>query len=248
MRIALLTLAPDLSDPEVAAALRQAGMEVFDFYVDKPTEGMNPADAYILVLDSDVSDNSYIVQSLSKILHAQNLKGKAILGIGQGSAKLLADSGLVPGIYKSLPCLHVCPPESSSLYLRHAQADGTQESGEGTWIRLAEDYQYNAFTHGLPSRQILPVELRTRARFVIPPGLLAEMQAQGQTVFLFCDTDGRVLPENPVAAVSNKAGNVMALLPHPGTAAGELLFQALRAHLKSGHIEQVEPLYYWPRK
>jgi phosphoribosylformylglycinamidine (FGAM) synthase-like amidotransferase family enzyme len=242
----------------MVAASSRAEMEVLDFSWDEPAENVTSADASILLADSEVAENDTAAQSLISALHAQNLKGKPILGLGYGAAKLLADSGLLPGIYKNLPCLTVsqpggplCHPERSeeshslcsSEILHYAQGDG-----EAAWMRLSEDYQYNAFTQGLSARQVLAVRRRTRAHFIIPPGLLAELQAQGQTVFFYCDAEGQTLPGNAIAAISNKAGNVMAVLAHPDAAASDLLLQALRAYLESGHLERVEPLCYWPRK
>jgi phosphoribosylformylglycinamidine synthase len=125
-------------------------------------------------------------------------------------------------------------------------------------MRLTDHFQYNAFTRFLTPKTILPVSVaHSEGRFVIPPGLLAEMQVQGLGLFQYCDADGRIIdafPVNPngsvqnIAAVSNKAGNVMAMVPHPErTPHGDAIFNSMREHIAKGHAGQVTPLHYQPR-
>jgi phosphoribosylformylglycinamidine (FGAM) synthase-like amidotransferase family enzyme len=237
MHIAILTFSSQLFQPEIAAALERTGMEVIDFLLNDSLEKLKNVQAFILLAESDASEDSALDHFSVSILKEQNAKGKAILGLGYGAAKILAEQGLVPGLYKNMVGLSLSPPRLEAQPLEQRSR-----------ICLSSDYQFNAFTGGLQSKVVFPVKGGTTAQFRIPPGLLAEMQNQGQTVFLFCDAEGRALPGNAIAAVSNKAGTVMALLPLPEGATLDLLFQALRAYLESGYREQVDPLYYWPRK
>jgi phosphoribosylformylglycinamidine synthase len=94
-------------------------------------------------------------------------------------------------------------------------------------------------------------------RFVIPPALLEEITMQGLNVFQYCDAKGEInehFPVNPngsvnnIAAVSNKQGNVLAMMPHPErTIACDALFASMRDAILEETIEHVMPLHYAPR-
>ena len=232
MQIAILAPAPNSPAFEIAATIQRVGMEPLDFSWGAPVETLNKADAYVLLSDSPADWSASNTEALSPLLQIQNRRGKPILGLGYGSATLLADQGFIPGLFKNMSGLSLVKGESASTE---------------AWIRLSPDYQYNAFTQVFPSQLLLPVSLTTPARFVIPPGLLAEIEAQGLNVFQYCSPEGQLLRD--IAALSNKAGTVMALLPYPvKNPAGDLLFLSLRTHLETGYLESVEPMYYWPRK
>src|SRR3990167_3664679 len=128
------------------------------------------------------------------------------------------------------------------------------------WVhmRLSHDYQRNAFTRHLNSKSILHVPVaHAEGRFVMSQALWQELSAQGQAVFQYCDATGNIIdhfPVNPngshqnIAAVSNKVGNVMAIMPHPErTLNGDPLFQSMRDYITENKIEKTIPLYYYPR-
>jgi len=237
MRIAVLSPSSTKQAAEMAWAIQAAGMEVLDFSWDAAAEKLKVADAFVLLADSDETLTIPAAEALSALFKTQNAKGKPVLGLGLGGARFLVENGLVPGLYKNL----------IGLNLVEKQPPGAEPTE--ALIRLSEDYQYNAFTRTLSSRECLAVQQCGRAEFVIPQGLLTEIKAQGLNVFLYCDAEGQPLPGNNIAALSNKAGSVMALLAYPEqTILGRAIFQSLQAHLASGYREQVEPLYYWPRK
>jgi phosphoribosylformylglycinamidine synthase len=124
-------------------------------------------------------------------------------------------------------------------------------------MRLADGYQLNAFTRRLSPKNILSVPVaHGEGRFVIPPALLLEMQANGLNIFQYCDATGNIIDEFPInpngsinniAAVSNKAGNVMAMMPHPErTPNGDAIFQSMADYIASGYVQRVTPLHYMP--
>ncbi|HYH83738.1 MAG TPA: phosphoribosylformylglycinamidine synthase subunit PurQ [Longimicrobium sp.] len=78
------------------------------------------------------------------------------------------------------------------------------------------------------------------------PGVLDELEANGQVVFRYCTDEGLVAPlANPngsarsIAGIINAAGNVLGMMPHPeraiepllGSTDGLGLFRSLAAHL-----------------
>ena len=79
-------------------------------------------------------------------------------------------------------------------------------------------------------------------RFIIPNDLLEEMKTNNQTVFRYCDYNGKVsseFPTNPngsdynLAAISNASGNVLAMMPHPErTELGDKLFSSMKEFIE----------------
>ncbi len=109
-------------------------------------------------------------------------------------------------------------------------------------MRLTDRYQFNAFTRFLTPNHVLHIPVaHGEGRFVIPPALLLEMQTQGLNVFQYCDETGEIVDEFPInpngsmnniAAISNKAGNVMAMMPHPErTTNGDSIFLSMRDYI-----------------
>jgi phosphoribosylformylglycinamidine (FGAM) synthase-like amidotransferase family enzyme len=76
-----------------------------------------------------------------------------------------------------------------------------------------------------------------------------EIQENGMNVFQYCDQGGRVIEpsSNHIAAISNKAGNVLAMSPFPGELLSEAIFQSMRDYIQEGNRRSVSPLYYYPR-
>lgn len=74
------------------------------------------------------------------------------------------------------------------------------------------------------------------------------MQLLGSTVFQYCEADGKEFSVNTIAAVSNKVGNVMAMIAHPGcTPDGDPIFQSMRDYIQDGYVQRVLPMSYYPR-
>ena len=129
-------------------------------------------------------------------------------------------------------------------------------------MRLSDQYQRNAFTRHLTPEKVLHVPVaHGEGRFVMSAALLQEISVQGLNVFQYCDQAGRIIehfPINPngsmanIAAISNKAGNVMAMMPHPErTTNGDAIFLSMRDYINDTHAQtnaqQMRPLDYYPR-
>lgn len=144
-------------------------------------------------------------------------KNKPILGIGIG-AEILVELGLVPGVENDRACMGILSSHENT----------------SSCIQLTHQYQLNMFTKHLFQKNILtqPAD----ASFVIPPALLIEMKTQGLNVFEYDNGE--------IAAVSNKTGNVLAMIPYPND---DSIFIALREATKDGYEQKVAPLFYYPR-
>jgi phosphoribosylformylglycinamidine synthase len=94
------------------------------------------------------------------------------------------------------------------------------------------------FTAGLEpgARLSIPVKHTTGCYFA-PPETLDRLEAAGQVVFRYAPGENPNASARDVAGVSNEAGNVVGLMPHPehavdpltGSADGLALFEAVAA-------------------
>ncbi len=259
MRIAIIQFPGSNCERETMLAVRRAGMEPIEFLWNEPKEKLRDMDGYIIVGGFSYEDRSRagIIAALDPVMEevkAQSETGKPVLGICNG-AQILVETGLVPGLENHK--LAMVLTENKRV------ADG-KILGTGyynAWInmRLTDDYQRNAFTRHLTPRDILHVPIaHAEGRFVMTAALLQEIEVQGLNVLQYCDAEGKVIdqfPINPngsmrnIAAISNKAGNVMAMMPHPErTINGDPIFQSMRDYIAEGRFEQAIPLYYYPRR
>jgi phosphoribosylformylglycinamidine synthase subunit PurQ / glutaminase len=135
-------------------------------------------------------------------------QGGPILGICNGF-QILSEAGLVPG----------------SL-LRNANL-----SFSCRWVHVRVETNRTAFSQGLDEGEVLRLPIaHGEGRYFVTPEELATLEKNQQIVFRYCDANGTEDPEaNPngstaaIAGVSNKKGNVVALMPHPERAYDALL-------------------------
>ena len=135
-------------------------------------------------------------------------QGGPVLGICNGF-QVLAEAGLVPG----------------SL-LRNANL-----SFSCRWVHVRVETTRTAFSTGIGEREVLHLPIaHGEGRYFVTPEELAILEANNQVVFRYCDPDGKIgLESNPngstdaIAGVCNRAGNVVALMPHPERAYDQML-------------------------
>jgi phosphoribosylformylglycinamidine synthase I len=258
MRIAIVQFPGSNCERETILAVKRAGMEPVEFLWNESKEKLAGCDGYIIVGGFSYEDRSRsgaiaALDPIMQVIREQSAAGKPILGICNG-AQILVETGLVPGIENN----RVCMALTENKRMSDGQVLGTGFYNAWIHMRLSENFQYNAFTRYLTPKDVMHVPVaHGEGRFVIPGGLLAEMQNQGLNLFQYCDANGKVIdafPVNPngsidnIAAVSNKAGNVMAMMPHPErTPNGDAIFQSMRDYIASGQHERLAPLSYQPR-
>lgn len=93
----------------------------------------------------------------------------------------------------------------------------------------------------------------------MPDEFYQALERQGLILFQYCDERGEVIdnfPVNPngsignIAAISNQAGNIMAIMPHPErTTNGDVLFQSMRDFIIAPRLpyhSQVSPIHKTP--
>ncbi len=261
LKVAVIRLDCVVLESELKDALRRAKLKPVEFWWDQPNVQLIDCAAYIITGDFpsiegiDQSRASAIaaLDPMMQILKEQSQQGKPVLGIGSG-AQILVEAGLVPGVegYRLAMAL------TDNQCIQAGKVLTPTVSPASAHVRLADDYQLNAFTRKLTPKIILSFFMGSAAGcFVFGPALSAEIQAQGLHVFQYCDEQGQVIDEFPInpngslhniAAISNKAGNVMAIVPHPESdVSGDVIFQSLFDYIKEQQFQVTTPLYYYPR-
>lgn len=259
MRIAIVQFPGSNCERETALAVKRAGMEPVEFLWNESREKLRTMDGFIIVGGFSYEDRSRagIIAALDPVMEeikAQSEAGKPVLGICNG-AQILVETGLVPGLENN---------KLGMVLTENKRVANGKILGTGfynTWInmRVSDQYQRNAFTRYLTPGKILHVPIaHGEGRFVMTDVLLNEIEIQGLNVFQYCDAKGDIVdsfPTNPngsmgnIAAVSNKWGNVMAMMPHPErTTNGDAIFQSMRDYIADGYKQNTIPLSYYPRR
>lgn len=258
MQIAIVQFPGSNCERETILAVKRAGMEPIEFLWNEPREKLREMAGFILVGGFSYEDRSRagIIAALDPVMAVikeESEKGKPVLGICNG-AQILVETGLVPGLENNK--LGLALTENKRIAKGKVLGTGFYNA----WInmRLSDDYQRNAFTRHLTVKDILHVPVaHAEGRFMLTEALREEVQAQGLNLFQYCNDAGRIdehFPINPngsidnIAAISNKAGNVLAMMPHPErTENGDAIFRSMRDYIADNHFVPIDPLYYYPR-
>jgi phosphoribosylformylglycinamidine synthase I len=259
MRIAIVQFPGSNCERETMLAVKRANMEPVEFLWNEPKEKLRDMAGFIIIGGFSYEDRSRagIIAALDPVMQeiaAQSALGKPILGICNG-AQILVETGLVPGLENNKVGMVL----TENRRIANNKILGTGYYNAWVHLRLSSQYQRNAFTRHLSAKDILHVPIaHGEGRFVMSPALLQEIQTQGLNVFQYCNAEGKIINEFPVnpndsidniAAISNKAGNVMAIMPHPErTTNGDAIFNSMRDYISEGKVEKIEPLYYYPRQ
>lgn len=227
---------------ETALAVKRAGMEPIEFLWNEPLGKLRSMDGYILVGGFSYEDRSRagIIAALDPVsqeIKAQSEKGKPVLGICNG-AQILVESGLVPNLDNTN--LPMALTENKRIV--DGKIIGTGFYNAWVNLRLATTHQHNAFTRHLSPNDLIHLPIaHGEGRFLMPDSLLKELEKQGLNLFQYCDAEGNIVdnfPINPngsagnIAAITNKTGNVMAIMPHPErTPHGDPIFTSMRAYI-----------------
>jgi phosphoribosylformylglycinamidine synthase subunit PurQ / glutaminase len=158
-----------------------------------------------------------VISSKERVFGAikkESSRGKPVLGICNG-AQALIETGIVPGLKDKVEM--ALAPNINPLVSGYYCA----------WVNIKNVQTKNqcVFTNNLENNQIIPIPIaHGEGRFVTKDeDLIKELYKNNQVIFKYCTEKGKIenrFPINPngavdnIAAVSNKAGNVMAIMPH----------------------------------
>ena len=149
------------------------------------------------------------------IIKKQAGMGKPVLGICNG-AQALVECGMIPGLKDNVE-MALAPNKNPFI-----------EGYYCTWIyvRCEQEKSRCAFNRFFQKEDIIPMPIaHGEGRFATKDLQLVEkLIKNGQVIFRYCTEDGKIdskFPTNPngavynIAAICNKKGNVMAMMPHP---------------------------------
>lgn len=134
--------------------------------------------------------------------------GRPVIGICNGFQVLL-EAGLLPG----------------------AMLPNAARQFRCEWVHVRVEQNRSPFLADLETGKVLRLPIaHGEGRYFIPADELASLQANGQVALRYCTADGVVEEAaNPngsvdgIAGVTNRAGNVLGLMPHPERASEPLL-------------------------
>lgn len=151
-----------------------------------------------------IASLSPIMKSVEKFSQA----GNPVIGICNGF-QVLVESGLLPGaLIKNSSLKFVCK-----------------------WIKARVENNRNLFTDNMKVGDVLEIPVaHGEGNYFCTPEELKALNENSQIVFRYCSEKGDITPEsNPngsienIAGITNKAGNVLGMMPHPERCAEEIL-------------------------
>lgn len=265
LKIAIIQFPGSNCERETILAVKRAGMEPVEVLWNTQPSELIKYLGFIIVGGFSYEDRSRagIIAALDPIMDAlveQGLLGKPILGICNG-AQILIEKGLVPGLKNQQ--LGAALAENIRVQNQQIQGSGYYNAWVSMKLSLqTQTTQQNAFTRYLKVDDVLSIPVaHGEGRFVMPQELMKEIHANGQNVFQYCDEYGQVLNEFPInpngsidniAALSNKSGNILAMMPHPErTEKCDVIFHSMRDYICDEYfvpMKHSECLNYRPKK
>ncbi len=245
MRIAIIQFPGSTCTRETSLAVARAGMIPVLFLWNEPISNLEDFAGYVLVGGFSYEDRSRagIIAALHPIiadLKQQSERGKPLLGICNG-AQILVESGLVPGLINYQLAMAL----TTNKRMLDAKVLGTGFYNAWTSICLTKEPPQSVFTRKLKANQPLNIPIaHGEGRFQLSDELWTVLQQEGCISFHYCNDKGLIedkFPVNPngsaynLAAISNAAGNVLAMMPHPERSQeGDIIFQSMRDYIAEG--------------
>lgn len=171
---------------------------------------------------------------------AENGSRKPLLGICNG-CQILIESGLVPEAdgYKT------CFAMGRNKRMVNGEVLGTGYYNDWIYMKAVAPKSRTAFTRLIDENEIIALPVaHGEGRFATTiPGIIDKLIKNQQTIFRYCDKRGNILPDFPVnpngslyniVALSNPAGNIMAIMPHfERCEDSQTFFLSLREYLEA---------------
>jgi phosphoribosylformylglycinamidine synthase len=219
MRIGVVTFPGSCDDRDALLAVERVGEAVPLWHADGDLLGV---DAVVVpggfsygdyLRPGAIARFSPVMESVAEFAAA----GGPVLGICNGF-QVLCEAGLLPGALLPNPSLRfVC--RQVDLEVEHADTPFTRACSPG-------------------HRLSIPVK-HTSGRFYAPDEVLESLEAHGQIILRYAGGHNPNGSSRDIAGVTNVAGNVMGLMPHPehavdrltGSADGLCLFASMREHV-----------------
>ncbi len=216
-RVAVLIFPGTNSEEETLRACQAVGLDAHPLSWTASPEKARSFDAYVLsggfsyedrIRAGAIAAHDRLMESVREGAAA----GKLVLGICNG-AQILLEAGLAPDLDGS------ARPQAG--FTRNAP--GGRFRSTHVFVKLAIPPERCAITAALPPETILPAwASHAEGRLAAQQALLERMQVEDHIAFTYCRHDGAMVSEaipngSPfgAAALVNRAGNVLAIMPHP---------------------------------
>lgn len=219
MKIAVIYFPGNNCEVETRNSVISAGMECDIIRWNDSSVDLGEYDGYILGGGFSYEDRvrAGVIPAkdpVMDVIRFEATKGKPVLGICNG-AQVLIETGIVPGLHGKV---------------EFALAPNINPFMKGyfcTWKHLVKTCsRKTAFADLLKQGEVLHVPIaHAEGRFVTKDeNILKELIENDQVVFKYSNKEGEVIPDFPVnpngsmeniAALCNKEGNVVAMMPHP---------------------------------
>ncbi len=215
-KVAVLAFPGTNCEYESARACEAAGLEAEIVRWNEPDK-LRSADAYFLAGGFSFQDRvragaiAAKEEVLSEVARAADA-GKPVLGVCNGAQTLL-EAGLVPGLTEGHPIEMALDANNHGYICRW------------TYLRV-ENPERSLFTTLFEPGEVIPIPIaHAEGRYTTADGsLIGRIEADGQIAFRYSKPDGSAAggyPVNPngalgdIAGLTNPAGNVLAMMPHP---------------------------------
>ncbi len=223
-KIAVILFPGTNCEVETARMLRDCGMDAEVFRWNRDFEELRQYDGYVIAGGFSYEDRgrSGLVASFDPIMNVireEAGKGKVVLGICNG-AQILVETGMVPGFDDQK--LSMCLAWNKRVKSGKVLGDWVSR---WTYMKMDVPRGRCAFNDFGESKVLRVPIAHGEGRFTTTePKLLDRLIKGKQTVFRYCDENGKIADEYPVnpngalyglSAVCNEEGNVMAMMPHP---------------------------------
>jgi phosphoribosylformylglycinamidine synthase subunit PurQ / glutaminase len=224
-RVGVVTFPGSLDDRDALRAVGSMGGEAVPiWHGDRDLRGVDA-----VILPGGFSYGDYLrtgaIARFAAVMDAVRghaHRGGPVLGICNGF-QILCEAGILPGA--------LIRNRSLSFICRR--------------VHMRIETTATPFTGGLEPGDVLEVPIKHgEGQFVADPQTLRRLEDQGQVVLRYCSPEGRIGEEwNPngataaIAGITNEAGNVLGMMPHPehavdpdvGPTGGQPLFESLLA-------------------
>ena len=212
-RVAVVVFPGTNSEDETLRAVRAVGLDGAIVHWSQP-EALAHFDAFVLpggfayedrIRAGAVAAHDAVMDPVIEAAQA----GKFVLGICNG-AQILAEAGLVPGTGPlRRPTAAFAPNASGRFQSVHV------------YVKLVVAPARVPILAGIEPRAVIPAwASHGDGRLVAPPEELQRIVRDGHLAFVYADRDGATSPAPngsvlDCAALINREGNVLAIMPHP---------------------------------
>ncbi|MSR01988.1 MAG: phosphoribosylformylglycinamidine synthase subunit PurQ [Gemmatimonadetes bacterium] len=229
MRVAIIRFPGSNCEPDAYRAVEREGGAAY--YVFHRETDLHDADA--VIIPGGFSYGDYLragaIARFSPIMAAierHAADGKPLAGICNGF-QVLCEAGLLPG-----------------ALMRNA---GLQFLSRPVDLRV--ERRRTPFTAGYREHEIIRIPIgHGDGRYAASEDVLATLESEGRVVFRYVNTGMPDSPANPngamgdIAAISNRDGNVVGMMPHPERLADPLLGSTAGTRVFSSLVRWKRPL------